>query len=327
MSDALAFSALLASGRASGAEQGAPAERETAVCLAWAPRPGAGCPTAKETETAVAEIVGHRLSSQPSCDIQVNGSMRRLDGGGWEADLSFVKSNGETLGDRTLQSQDARCAALKDPLSLVIALMVEGREAQATLHVPVTQPSQTSVAKSNVVSANLSVSSGLLPNLGFGATIGFGANLGRWLPLRLDSTYWFPGSSEPAGPGGRFWAWQAGAGLCPAMMKTTTVQGALCAKVEGGAIRGTGLGLDYHESATKPYGAGEAYAMFSFPLFGTLAGFVQFGVAVPWLRPRFVYLDASSSPVEIHRPHAAIVFGGFGVEFGSGRARVVAMEQ
>ncbi|HEX7500905.1 MAG TPA: hypothetical protein VF524_11470, partial [Polyangia bacterium] len=67
--------------------------------------------------------------------------MRALEGGGWQADLSFAKSDGEALGDRKLQTPAAGCAALRDPVSLVIALMVEARAAEATLQVPAPEPS------------------------------------------------------------------------------------------------------------------------------------------------------------------------------------------
>jgi hypothetical protein len=243
--------------------------------------------------------------------------MRRLAGGGWEADLRFAKGNGEMLGSRTLQSQDAKCAALKDPVSLVIALMVEASEQQATLRVPAAPPSR---ADAILVSASMAASSGLLPSLAFGATAGFGARLGRWLPLQMAGTVWLPRSSDSSGPGGEFWGWQAGAGLCPSVMTTSTVRAAVCVKVAAGAIHGTGLGLDYHHSATRPYGAAEAQAILSFPIVGALAGFVELGVAVPWLRPRFVYhLDSTGASVEVHRPHAVIPIGGIGIELGGGR--------
>ncbi len=295
--------------------------RETSVCLTWGARPSAGCPPAKKIEAAVEEILDHRVFSERSCDIRVGASLRPLSSGGWQADLGFTKSDGEALGDRSLQSKDAACAALTDPLSLVIALMVEDTEAQVTLHVPAPQPSPAAVANANRVSANLNVAWGLLPNLGFGATAGFEATVADgWLPLRLDSTFWFPSSSEPAGPGGSFWAWQGGLGLCPTVL-AATVQGRVCGRVEAGAMRGQGSGLPRNETATKPYADVGVYAVLSFPLFSSLAGFVEIGVAAPWIRPRFVYYDPNGFPVEVHRPHAVIPWGGIGIELGAGRMR------
>jgi hypothetical protein len=316
--------ALLAWNRASSveADNASGQVHEMFVCLTWSAPLDTDCPTETKIEVAVEKMLDHRVFSKKSCDIQVSASMRQPSGGGWEADLSFTKNNGDALGYRSLQGKDASCTALMDPLSLVIALMVEATEAHATLHVPMVAPARDTVANANRVSANLSVSSGLLPTLGFGATVGFEASLADgWLPLRVDSTFWFPSSSERAAPSGSFWAWQAGLGLCPTVLSTATVEGKLCARVEGGAMRGEGSSLPRIETATKPYAELDAYAALSFPLFASLAGFIQAGVMVPWIRPSFVYVyyDGSGPPVEVHRPHAMIPFAGLGIELGAGR--------
>ncbi len=322
MAELLGCLVLLAAGSAHGVED-VPGEQDPAVCIGWASRPGTGCPTVEETRIAIGEILGHHLSSGPPCNVEVGGTMRQLPDRAWEADLHFSKSDGVSLGDRILQSHDASCAALKGPVSLVIALMVEPEGTRTTLHMPAARPQPRSRKEGNRLSVNMSVSSGLLPTLAFGASAGLQTNLVPWLPLRLDTTFWFPGRSEPAGPGGKFWAWQAGAGLCPAVMTTAAARGQVCAAVEAGAIHGTGLGLDYSSSATKPYGEGAAHALLVFPLFGPVMGFIDFGAAIPWLRPRFVYLDRSGAPVEVHRPQAAIPFGGLGIAVGQGRETAV----
>jgi hypothetical protein len=239
--------------------------------------------------------------------------MRALEGGGWQADLSFAKSDGEALGDRRLQTPAAGCATLRDPVSLVIALMVEAREAEATLQVPAPEPSTERTA---TMAASFSVSSGLLPNLGFGATMDLGLNPAGRLPLRFDSTYWFPDSTVQAGRGGgEFWAWVGGVGVCPTVISREVVEGTVCAGVQAGVVHGTGIGLHPTGSPTRPYGDIDARARLSFPLLRPLLGFVELGVAVPWMRPRFVYSDQSdNSSVEVHRPSAVVFFGGIGVK-------------
>jgi hypothetical protein len=241
--------------------------------------------------------------------------MRVLEDGVWQADLSFARSNGEALGDRRLLSQASSCAALKDPVSLVIALMVEARETETTMRLPA--PS-SSTQHGATMATSFSLSSGLLPNVGFGATIDVGWNLGRWLPLHVDSTFWFPNAAVLAGQGGEFWAWAAGAGACPTLVTAANIAGTVCVGAQAGVIHGTGVGLQHTGSPTKPYGDAEARARVSFPRSGPLGVFVQLGVAVPFLRPRFVYLDASSAPVEVYRPQAMILFGGIGMELRAG---------
>jgi hypothetical protein len=234
-----------------------------------------------------------------------------LRGGAWQADLSFTKGNGEALGDRKLRSQAPGCAALKDPVSLVIALMVEAKDSGATLEVPSPVPATDPGA---AMAAGFVLSSGLLPSTGLGARVDVGWRFARWLPIQFDSTFWFPHSTILAGRGGEFWAWTAGAGVCPTVLASAYVAGTVCAGVEAGIIHGTGIGFPYVGSPTRPYGDVEVHARLSFPLWRPLAGFVQFGVAVPWVRPRFVYLDESDTSVEVYRPGAVVLFGGIGIE-------------
>jgi hypothetical protein len=242
--------------------------------------------------------------------------MRALEGGGWQADLSFAKGDGEALGDRNLQSRVAGCAALQDPVSLVIALMVEAREAEATLQVPAHEsPAERTAA----MAASFRLSSGLLPDLGLGATVDVGWILAGWLPLRFDSTYWFPGSAVQANRGGEFWAWVGGASACPTVFSSTWGEGAVCAGLQLGVIHGAGVGLQDSGSPTRPYGEAQARARLSIPLFWPLSGFIELGIAAPWMRPRFVYLGAVDAPVEVYRPHAVVLFGGVGIELRATR--------
>jgi hypothetical protein len=314
--------------RAGRADPGEPARQERAACLSWAGTARSDCPTAEQTEAAVEAILGHRAFPAGACSIKMTGRTRALEGGGWQADLSFAKSDGEALGDRSLQSRTWRCAALKDPVALVIALMVEAGESEATLQLPAPMPPPESSSEPAVtMGAGASVSSGLLPNTGFGATVDFGWMVGRWLPLRFASTYWFPDSAGRAGYGGQFWAWTGGAGVCPTLVSSTVVEGTLCADVQAGIIHGTGVGLPNAGSPTKPYGEAEVHVRLSFPLWSSLQAFVQLGAAVPWLRPRFVYLDVGE-PVYVHRPEALVWSGGVGVALrASGRARASTTSQ
>jgi hypothetical protein len=303
---------LLGADPAARAETDESASKKPTACLDMvAP---AGCPSAPETESAVEGVLGRRPFSPASCSIHVTAVLKPVSRGGWQADLHFAKPDGASLGDRTLQSRERRCAALKDPISLVIALMVEAAEPETTLEMPPSPPASQPAASDRIAFASLAVSQGLLPNADLGATLGFGFDLASWLPVRADATLWFPTSAAPDGRGGEFWGWHAGLALCPALIDTASLRGSLCAGGQAGAIRGTGLGLDYSESAIKPYGDVQARAVVSFPVWGSLALSIHVGLAVPWLRPRFVYhVDATDSSVEVYRPHAVAFLGGLGV--------------
>jgi hypothetical protein len=81
-----------------------------------------------------------------------------------------------------------------------------------------------------------------------------------------------------------------------------------------GVLRGSGLELPYLQSATKTYADADARAVLSVPFGQTLALLVFVGAAVPWLRPRFVYMDASDSKIEVHRSSAVVFLAGLGIE-------------
>lgn len=162
----------------------AASKREVAVCLSLAST--VGCPAAKQTQAAVEDILGRRVFTTQSCDIDVKGVMQRLDHGGWEARLSFARGNGELLGDRSLQSTDPRCAALEGPMALAISMMVEAGESEVTLHVPAGEP--VTPPRADRMSMGLAVASGLLPKLGYGAAAAYGTRPRPWLPLQVDAT-------------------------------------------------------------------------------------------------------------------------------------------
>jgi hypothetical protein len=293
------------------------ATRDMAVCLALV-SPG-GCPMAKQTQAAVEDILGRRVFTTQSCDIDVRGAMHRLEHGGWEAKLSFAKTSGEVLGDRSLQSTDASCRALAGPMALAISMMVEAGEAEVTLHVPTAQPMDP--PDSDRMSMGFAVSSGLLPRLGYGASAAYATRLRSWLPVQLDATFWFPqATTDQNGMGGQFWAWHAGAAYCPTLFDGSILAATACLGFEAGVIHGTGIGIAYAGSPTKPYGDVNARVRLSAPLLGPLEAWAEVGVGVPWVRAQFVYLDAADASVPVHRSSAVVLFGTIGLALrASGR--------
>lgn len=295
-----------------------PATREMAVCLAL--ESPAGCPAAQQTEAAVEDILGRRVFTKDSCDIAVRGAVHRLERGGWEATLGFAKTSGEMLGDRSLQSTDASCRALEGPMALAISMMVEAGEAEVTLHVPTAPPMASSA--SDRMSMGFVVSSGLLPSLGYGASAAYATRLRSWLPVQWDATFWFPqATTDRNAMGGQFWAWHAGAAYCPTLLDGSIVSATACLGIEAGVIHGTGVGMPYAGSPTKPYGDVNVRGRLSAALIGPLEAWAEVGVGIPWVRAQFVYLDAADASVPVHRPSAVVLFGTLGLALrASGRS-------
>jgi hypothetical protein len=301
--------ALPASSRTGRAATGDAEKTEASACLSWVA--AAGCPSAVETEAAVDEILGRRTFVTQSCDLDVRGEMRRLEHAGWQASLRFAKTNGESLGDRSLQSTAASCAALKGPVALAISMMVETGEAEATLQVPTGESVPGSEDRLSVAFAT---SSGILPKLGYGATAAYVSHPTTWLPLQLDATFWFPQTTtDQIDLGGQFWAWHAGASYCPTLLEGSGVEATACVGLDVGVIHGTGVGVPYVGSPTKPYGDVNARVGLSVPLVGPLEARLQLGVGTPWVRARFVYTDTAEASVPVHRPSAVVFFASVGL--------------
>ncbi|HVY38865.1 MAG TPA: hypothetical protein VHM31_13060 [Polyangia bacterium] len=301
------------------------ADSSLRACLEWDPGPSRECPSREAMQAAIADVLGRPFVSQGTCETTARGAIRAEAGGGWRVDIQFSGRDGESLGERSLEAPEGACAALAEPLSFVIALMVEGNQpANGPLHLSsiVARPgdAREASAAAATVSVGGALSSGLLPRAGFGVTVGLASRAVARLPLRLETTFWFP-STQPSSPGGQFWAWQGGVGFCPSIGSAGRFELFACVDAMGGVVRGVGLGLDEVQSATRPFAAGEGSVTVSVRVSRQVSAYLTAGVAVPWLRSRFVYEDAVGARVAVHEPHVLIPLGGIGVELGAREMR------
>jgi hypothetical protein len=310
---------------ANGAKISRGADAGGALCIAWDPSTSKDCPSVQEIETAIGAMLGHPLGARGLCETHMTGAFRPDAAGGWRVDLHFASHSGEILGDRSLEIRDAACSALKDPLSLVIVLMVEGSGAESTAvrlpGPPSPGPVVTSSGNMTALSVGGAFSSGLLPGVGFGVGVGVASRAVGGVPLRLDTTFWFPTAETTSRPSGQFWAWFGAVGLCPSLLRTRRLGVSACLRAVAGAVRGIGLALEDQERATRPFAAGELTAVALVRISRQTSIYVSAGVAAPWIRPRFVYRDVDDTPVLIHQPNVLIPLGGLGVELGSAEAR------
>lgn len=294
------------------AEEGKSQGRTTTACFEW--NAGRGCPSVLEAERAVEDVLGRQLFHGATCDLRIRASLEKGQGRGWQAELSFARQDGTSLGTRSLQSQAASCQALKNPISLVVALVVEDEEAQATLKLPVEPVMEERHPGRGRLFADVAGVHGLLPSNGLGNSLGADVRFLPWFSTRIHTTFWLPQSSSSQGRGGQFWAWQAGLALCPSLGGTESWRAGVCLGTHLGILRGTGLGLAETQSATRMYGGADARALLAYPVTPSLALTAFLGIAVPWLRPRFIYYDTTDTAAEIHRPHAIQLLAGLGVE-------------
>lgn len=292
------------------------------TCLKWSAPEASGCPTSLEIEAAVESVLGRKVFATEHCERTVEGSVFRPGIERWAVDMSFWDQRERSLGTRRLEGPSS-CSALRGPVSLVIALTLEAAQESVELSeptkpaVPRHEPEAPRERAYDWVYAGVRTTAGLLPGLGLGIAIGTGAELLDGLAAHVEGTLWAPKTTQLAGPGGRFWAWHAGLDLCPSLMNSTNLWLSLCGGAQLGLIQASGLGLDYSQSARRPYAHLEAKLSMSTPVWNVIELTAQIGVAIPSLRPRFVYLDQRDAATEVHRPGEFLALAGLGLVWRS----------
>ncbi len=96
--------------------------------LAWVRMPGSeSCVPSQDLARAVEARLGRDVFVPTSrADLSIEGRVEPLPGRkGHRAVILVRGGNGETLGERTIEDKDPTCARLTEPLSLVIALMID----------------------------------------------------------------------------------------------------------------------------------------------------------------------------------------------------------
>ncbi|HMA92559.1 MAG TPA: hypothetical protein VKP30_07725 [Polyangiaceae bacterium] len=293
------------------------------VCFVWnVVGPDPECPTAAELETSAERILGRSEFATKDCNVYVTGTMQRSSEGRWIAELSFETKGGETLGTRRLENPSVVCSAMRGPLSFVLALMIEStRTPNPTI---VTQPNREprpkradtlrpKITRRSVGFVDARGSFDLLPGITPGASLGVALPLFRTLPSRIEGTIWVPKSTDHVGPGGNFWGWHAGFALCPTLSTSDTLSMMFCGGAQLGLLHGRGFGLDYTQSSRRAYGHTEARLTVEIPMQSSIAFSAQLGLAVPFVRPPFGYLDQANSELVLYRPNAIVPIAGVGL--------------
>jgi hypothetical protein len=121
----LAVLALAGSTSAAAQDMSTTAAPRTAA-LSWVRLPGAeACPTTQAVAQAAETILGHAVFvSASSADLVIEGRVEPRAEGGFRATLAVDDAGGASLGERIVEAEGA-CGALLDPLSIVLAILVD----------------------------------------------------------------------------------------------------------------------------------------------------------------------------------------------------------
>jgi hypothetical protein len=328
-----------------------PVER---ACVTWSAPSSRGCPDAERLARAVRDVVGRDvLVTDSPCDVRIEGSVEGGPGSShahasaWRISLRLTDARGRLLGERTLESREKRCSAVTGPTSLVLALMIDAGETEATLSAPPPEPLEPPPAapapseqeppelvtadappparerSALRVTSDVGVTAAyeLVPGWAYGLDVGLRFVARGVPPLRLDATLYAPTVEAPSGHGGEFWAWSGRALLCPRLFggsgadsRSARSELAVCGGAEAGSLRGRAIGLEQAERPARAFAAADARVAARLAVLGPITLSAAAGVAVPLMRPRFTYdLPANGGAREVHRPAAVVPVGALGI--------------
>jgi hypothetical protein len=307
-----AFAALFVGVLAREAHAAEPTPRTSS--LSWVRLGGAdACVSTQDLARGVETRLGRAVFvSAAQADLSVEGRIEPAHGKpGWRALLVLRDSKGTQLGTRALARDDASCDSMREPLVLVVALMIDP-DASLTPPKPPPPPPpptpQTIVVEKQVpvyvsvpveasrppdaptwhfdAGASLATSVGLFGNPGLGGYVSGLLEPPGFIPLEGYGALWV----DPASEGGpTFSLAYVGAGLCPLRYREGVLAVYACASGQLGYLRTAA------SSAAQLYLAGAVEGRLSVKVLGPIAARAGISLVVPVVKmasPVAATLDA-----------------------------------
>ncbi len=290
------------------------------------------CPDRADLAEAVSVRLGRDPFAATNSNIEV--SVRYRKAGTWQALVHLSTASGRSLGVREISTDAADCAALRDPVALVVALLVDvsadelppepepavdepTRPTKRSLRIPAPTPRDPSLRVLWAVSA--SASAGLLPNLAVGAQVGVWIAPSNLVAVGLGLQFWPSQRDELAGrpAGADIRADALAAELCGPRLDLDSLWLRPCLVQRFSRLSASAFGFDSNrESGRLALSTGLGGHMFV-PLLGSLGAFSSVSADFHWLRDRFVYARSDGTRGELHRPAPVVGFlqVGLGLSF------------
>jgi len=290
------------------------------------------CDRSAELARNVAAYLG-RDAFEADAPLSIRIGLRRgPDDRALIADISKVGEDGKVIGVRSV-SAGGTCETLDDPLTLVVALMLDAPPEEAppapapTAEPPVPpEPSQPDPLESDpspedtnsepgfaLISAGLGSSAGLLPFPNYGPRLQIELKPRRFWGISLSGLALVGSHTDLPGSGSiDFRLIQAGAALCPLDTLRDRNWFALCAGAEIAWIEADGSGLSPHRRRTDWTLSPSLQLQAARQVVGPLLLGGMLGVSFPISRNRYVYRDIDgSSHLAFEVASPALVLGVF----------------
>jgi hypothetical protein len=290
------------------------------------------CDRSVELERNVAAYLG-RDAFEVNAPLVIRIGLRRApDGRAIIAEISKIDEDGKVLGVRSV-SGGTSCETLDDPLTLVVALMLdappeEAEAAPAPTPAPPAAPEPSEpepiLSDPNPEDTNLEPGFALI-SAGAGSSIGLlpFPNLGPRLQVELKPRHFWGISLHglallgshtdlPSSGALDFRLLQAGAALCPLDTLRDRNWFAACGGVEINWLEAEGSGLSPHRRKTDWTLSPSLRLQAARQLVGPVLLGGMFGVSFPISRNRYLYRDvAGSSQLAFEVASPALVLGVF----------------
>jgi len=273
--------------------------------LRWnAPR-DLDCPSQQQIELAVERHLGRRIFARDGAEaaIQIDARVAREG----ERFVAVLRTGGR---ERHLVTAADRCAAVAEPVALVLSLLVDLPAERSILHLPrrADEPWRLQ-ASAGAIGAH-----GLLPGVSLGGTLAAGLlSPGELLLIEPALSIWAPIEHHELGSGARWSAWSATLAGCARFWRTAALAGKACADAQVGVLQASGLMLEAPLQPTRMWvslGARLRWELRLSPPFGLSA---DVGVEFPLRRDAFYYEARGGSRVRLHRAPWLVPLAAFAI--------------
>jgi hypothetical protein len=302
--------------------------------LSWVRLAGADtCVSTQELARDVETRLGRSVFvSAAQADLSVEGRIEPAHGKpGWHAVVVLRDAKGVTLGTREISRDAASCEAMREPLALVVALMIDPDASAAPPPPPsppaAAPPPQTIVVEKQVpvyvavpappapspapepawhidVGASLAASVGLLPHVEPGLAGSALLEPPWFIPLEAYGALWLDSTAD-GGP--TFALAYAGGGLCPLRYRDELLRLYACASGQLGYLKATS------PDSAQVHVAGVLEGRGSLRLFGPISARAGASLVVPVLRHAFDSTDAQTNAAFRMSAVAAVLDAGLGL--------------
>ena len=291
--------------------------------LSWVRLEGAeSCIGGRALALAVERRLGAEVFVSPArASVSVEGRIERTtEPDGWRAVITISDESGAQLGARLLESDAARCDALGEQITLVIAVMIDPDAALRPAPAAPPVPAPEVIVEHEIVPVAVPVpycapppaapwragagagaifSLGLLPGIGVGAETRARLAPPRWPVLQLGAAVWIPRRAGSGSIGASFFLAHASLALCPLSTSRGGFDLSGCVGFQLGALRAGGFGFDLslvqQQIVFNPVAGAEVRRRLAGPLVAALGLEMIF----PVVRDRFDYQGTAGQRLDV----------------------------